>query len=278
MAIKNEIQGISQESKNTVLVLPKKKTVLFNSSTVQGGKSLIAHYFIYGYNEAHSELPAIVDLDSRNRAMAETYSKAQILNIEDVEILFELIDQAEEPIVVVDCPIHSTLLILNADNISKKITLQSHINFFNILEHKLETTPIWFALLDNDVEKSMKSLDELDKAISKVAESIPEFKLDVIMVYNKGHWECDDVSGGIDGLTSRYITNPPQALTNFMSKPYFNMIFKEINENITSFAEHLKTSNLIDIKGSNVIAKQKIRKARASAKEFYSSIYNQLLK
>lgn len=276
MARKNETQEVSQE--NTLLALPKTKYVLFNSSTVQGGKSVIDHYTIYGYLQAHGKLPAIIDLDTKHRAMADTYPEAHSLDIQDIEILFELISQAEEPLVIVDCPAGSTPLILNAEGAKKKGTLASHLNFFDIFEHELEATPIWFALLDNDIVKSMKSLEELDEAISKVAQSIPGFKLDVVMVYNKGHWECDDAMGGIDGLTSRYITNPPQTLTNFINKPYFNVIFQEINENITPFAEDLKTSSLVDIKGSNIIAKQKIRKAKESAKDFYLSIYNKLLK
>lgn len=276
MARKNENNVV--EVVENCLSLPKKKYAIFNSSTVQGGKSLIAHYIINGYFKAHGQLPAIIDLDTKHRAMADTYADAHSLDIQDVETLFDVIAQAEENLVIVDCPAGSTPLILNAEGTKKKGTLKSHLNFFDILENDVEATPIWIALLDNDIVKSMKSLEELDEAISKVAESMPGFKLDVIMVYNKGHWECDDALGGIDGLTSRYITNPPQTLTNFISKPYFNVIFQEINENITSFAEDLKTSNLIDIKGGNIIAKQKIRKAKESSQDFYLSIYNNFLK
>lgn len=260
------------------LALPSKKYVFFNSSTVQGGKSLIAHYFVYGYQQAHGVLPKIVDLDSKHRSMADTYDGTQTIDIQDVESLFDLIAESEEPVVVVDCAVGSTPAILNAAGLKKKGSLKDYIDFFDIFQHELEATPVWFALLDNDISKSLKSLEELDDGFSKIAEKVPGFKLDIVMVYNKGHWECDDANGGLDGLTSRYITNPPQTLTNFIQKPYFNVIFKEINENITSFADDLKQHNLSDITGSSVISKQKIRKSRESAKEFYLSINQQLLK
>lgn len=277
MAKKNE-NNVVEVSANNLLALPKKKLAIFNSSTVQGGKSLIAHYLIYGYLQAHGKLPAIIDLDTKHRSMADTYQDAHTLDIEDVETLFDVVYKVEEPIVVVDCPVGSTPIILNAQGIKKKGTLKSHVKFFDMFENDIEATPIWVALLDNDIDKSMKSLEELDEAISKIAQAVPGFKLDVIMVYNEGHWECDDALGGIDGLTLRYITNPPQTLTNFINKPYFNVIFQKINDNITPIAEDLKTSSLVDITAKNLIGKQCIRTVRQSAKDFYLSIYNQLLK
>lgn len=274
MAKRNEVE-VQEEG---VLALPKKKYVFFNASTVQGGKSLIMHYIIYGYLKAHGLLPRIIDTDTKHRAMADTFPEATSLDIQEIVDVFDFIAETESPVTIVDCAVGTTQSILNAASTKKKSSVSSFLDFFDILKNDVEATPIWIALLDNDVEKSLRSLEELDEAFSQIAQKIPSFKLDVIMVYNKGHWECDDNSGGIDGLTARYITNPPEVLTNFINKPYFNVIIEEINENITPFAVQLKTANLNDIQGVNVLAKQKIRLARESAKNFYLSINKQLLK
>lgn len=266
------------ETQENGLALPKNKYVFFNSSTVQGGKSLIAHYLIYGYLQAHGVLPRIVDTDIQHRAMSDTFPEATSLDVQDIVEVFDIIADTESPVTVVDCAVGTTQAILNAASTKKKSSVSSFLDFFDILKNDVVATPIWIALLDNDIEKSLRSLEELDEAFSQIANKVPGFKLDVVMVYNKGHWECDDNSGGLDGLTSRYITNPPQILTNFISKPYFNVIFEEISENITPFAVHLKTANLNDIQGANILSKQKIRLARESAKNFYLSINKQLLK
>ena len=262
----------------TTLALPKEKYALFNGSTVQGGKSLIAHMFIFGYQVAHGELPEIIDLDDKHKAMGDTFKNAKTLNISDVAEVFDIIAETDKPVIVIDCSVGSTPAIFNAASTKKKGSSKSYSDFYDILTQDCNAKPIWFVLLDNDYEKSMASLIELQSIVSQIVEVIPSFKMDVVMVYNKGHWETDEVYGGLDGLTQKYITNQPQVITEFINKPFFNVLFQSIDENITQFADLLKKQNLSEVTGDNVLSKRAIRKTQELAKNFYLAINNKFLK